>query len=121
MVQISDLISRMQSDWPTLACPSNDGTCSESILDEHNYFETAFNLKKKVIQPGGGFYSLDSINEAISDVTRFTPGIECNVDASGNSQLYQICHCVDKSGSNFIECSVFPTSRCGSKIEFPSF
>ncbi|KAJ4981896.1 hypothetical protein NE237_032733 [Protea cynaroides] len=22
---ISDLISRMQSDWPTLACPSNDG------------------------------------------------------------------------------------------------
>ncbi|KAJ4980617.1 hypothetical protein NE237_031454 [Protea cynaroides] len=140
---ISDLIDRMQSDWPTLACPSSDGTkfwshewlkhgtCSESVLDEHSYFETALNLKKEVdllqilqkagIQPDDGLYSLDSISEAISNATGYAPGIECNVDASGNSQLYQIYLCVDNSGSKFIECSVFPNSQCDSKIEFPSF
>lgn len=59
-LQISDLISRMQQDWATLACPSNSGstfwshewdkhgTCSESVLDQHAYFATALNLKSKL-------------------------------------------------------------------------
>lgn len=142
-MQIDDLISSMQENWPTLACPSSDGThfwthewekhgtCSESILDQHAYFQAALDLKEKVnllqaltdagIKPDGSFYSLDSIKDAIREGTGFTPGIECNVDASHNRQLYQVYFCVDTSGTNLIECPKYPRSKCGSRIEFPPF
>ncbi|KAK9277063.1 hypothetical protein L1049_006602 [Liquidambar formosana] len=176
--EISDLISSMQKSWPTLACPSGDGlkfwshewdkhgTCSESVLDQHGYFEAALNLKKKTnllqalksagntrfqhfpydtyyrhyfyttvsnkskgkkkmftgIQPDGEFYSLNNIKAAIKDAIGYTPYIDCNVDQSGNHQLYQVYLCVDTSGSNIIDCPVLPKGRrCGSSIEFPSF
>lgn len=57
MLQVSDLTSQMQVSWPSLACPSSDdtsfwthewdkhGTCSESVLDEHAYFQAALDLK----------------------------------------------------------------------------
>ena len=58
-LQISDLLSNMQKNWPSLACPSSNsiqfwthewekhGTCSESILSQHGYFDTALTLKGK--------------------------------------------------------------------------
>ncbi|XP_027098157.1 extracellular ribonuclease LE-like isoform X1 [Coffea arabica] len=141
--QISDLTSRMQKDWPSLSCPSSDGlsfwshewekhgTCSESILDQHDYFASALLLKRQSnllqilknagIQPNGQYYSLEGIKAAIRGGIGYTPYIECNVDPSGNSQLYQIYVCVDTSGSNLIECPVLPRGKCGSRIEFPSF
>ncbi|GKU99506.1 hypothetical protein SLEP1_g12349 [Rubroshorea leprosula] len=142
--QISDLKSRMQKNWPTLACPSGDGTsfwshewekhgtCSESVLDQHDYFDTTLNLKQQTsllqalesagINPNGGFYSSSSIKDAINKAVGYTPWIECNTDESGNSQLYQVYLCVDTSGSNLIDCPVFPSGgKCGSQIEFPSF
>ncbi|XP_010937157.1 extracellular ribonuclease LE [Elaeis guineensis] len=141
--KIRDLIPTMQAKWPTLACPSGDGsafwkhewekhgTCSESILNQHSYFNTTLNLKKQVdllgilrgagIEPDGGFYSVDSITGAIRDATGFTPGIECNVDESSNSQLYQIYICVDTNAGDLIECPVYPRSKCSSRIEFPPF
>ncbi|PON58311.1 Ribonuclease T2-like [Parasponia andersonii] len=141
--EISDLTSSMQKNWPTLACPSGSGlkfwehewekhgTCSESVLDQHAYFQTTLNLKRKVnvlqvlksagIQPNGEFYSLANIREAIQNGVGYSPWIECNVDTSGNSQLYQVYLCVDTSGSNLIECPVFPNGKCGSHIEFPTF
>jgi ribonuclease T2 len=73
------------------------------------------------IKPDDEFYDLDSIKEAIKDATGFTPGIECNIDASKNSQLYQVFMCVDISGSEFIECPVLPKRRCASKVQFPKF
>uniref|UniRef100_A0A2N9IWV7 Uncharacterized protein n=1 Tax=Fagus sylvatica TaxID=28930 RepID=A0A2N9IWV7_FAGSY len=133
----------MRISWPTLACPSSSGsafwshewekhgTCSESILDQHGYFEAALNLKGNVdllqilesagIQPDGSSYSLSSISDAIKGAIGYAPGIECNVDASGNSQLYQIYLCVDTSGSHLIKCPVLPKGGCASNIEFPSF
>jgi len=141
--KVSDLISNMQQDWPSLACPSSNGytfwghewdkhgTCSESVLNQHSYFSLAINLKDQVnllqaltsagIRPNGQFYSVQSIKNAIKGSIGYTPFIECNVDTSGNSQLYQVYLCVDTSGSNLIECPVFPTGKCGSQIEFPSF
>ncbi|KAE9595620.1 hypothetical protein Lal_00030859 [Lupinus albus] len=141
--QVSDLTRELQSDWPTLACPSNDGinfwthewdkhgTCSESNLNQHDYFETALKLKQQAnllkalqsagINPDGGSYSLESIKGAIKDGIGFTPYIQCNVDTEGNSQLYQVYLCVDTSASNFIQCPVFPRGKCGSHIEFPTF
>ncbi|KAE9605537.1 hypothetical protein Lal_00024682 [Lupinus albus] len=141
--EVSDLTTKLQSEWPTLACPSNDGTgfwthewekhgtCSESNLKQHAYFATALGLKEKAnllqaltsagIKPDGESYTLSDIKGAIKDGVGFTPYIECNVDKSGNSQLYQVYLCVDTSGSNLIECPVFPHGRCGSSIEFPTF
>ncbi|KAJ0975327.1 hypothetical protein J5N97_017292 [Dioscorea zingiberensis] len=107
------------------------GTCSESVLDQHDYFLTALNLKKQynlleILQNAGieandGSYSLSSITEAISGATGYTPGVECNTDESGSDQLYQVYLCVDTSGSSVIECPVLPNSKCSSQIQFPSF
>lgn len=59
-LQISDLTSNLQKNWPTLACPSGDGTtfwthewekhgtCSESELDQHAYFQTALKLRNQI-------------------------------------------------------------------------
>ncbi|XP_074325832.1 extracellular ribonuclease LE-like isoform X1 [Apium graveolens] len=140
---ISDLRSKMQKEWPTLSCPSANGTefwghewkkhgtCSESVLDQHDYFATTLNLKSQVnllqtlanagIYPDGEFYSLESIKGAIKQGTGYTPHIECNVNAWGNSQLYEVYMCVDTSGSNLIKCPIFPRERCKSQIQFPSF
>ncbi|PON58317.1 Ribonuclease T2-like, partial [Parasponia andersonii] len=107
-------------------CPSNNGTkfwahewtkhetCSESVLDQHDYSQATLNLKKKAdllqalknagIEPNGTFYKLDNIREAIENGIGYTPGITCNVDASGYTQLHEIYLCVDTCGSNFVEC-----------------
>ena len=82
-------MTNWQKDWPSLSCPSSNGfrfwshewekhgACleSESQLEQHEYFEAALNLKKKVnllqilkiarIEPDDGFYSLDNIVKAI--------------------------------------------------------
>ena len=73
------------------------------------------------IEPDDGFYSLDSISDAIKEGAGFTPGIECNRDSAHNSQLYQVYLCVDTSGSSLIECPILPRSKCGSQIQFPKF
>ncbi|KAG5237287.1 ribonuclease [Salix suchowensis] len=141
--KVADLRSGMQKNWPTLACPSSSGvafwahewekhgTCSESILDQHGYFQAALNLRRQVnllqalknagINPDGESYSLISIRSAIQEAVGFTPWIECNADTSRNSQLYQIYLCVDTSGKALIDCPVFPRGKCDSEIEFPSF
>ncbi|KMT07058.1 hypothetical protein BVRB_6g153870 [Beta vulgaris subsp. vulgaris] len=139
--EVSGLLRRMRTEWPTLACPSNDGlnfwshewekhgTCS--ALDQHSYFQISLDLKNQAnllqaltsagIRPNGQTYSLESIKDAIKQGVGYTPFVECNTDTSSNSQLYQIYLCVDNSASNLIECPVFPHGRCGSQIEFPAF
>ncbi|GFP86201.1 intracellular ribonuclease lx [Phtheirospermum japonicum] len=139
--KISDLMARMQEDWPTLACPSADGmkfwghewgkhgTCSS--LDQYNYFKAGLDLKNKSnllqalknagIHPGN-HYSLQSIKQAIEDSIGHEPYIECNLDHAGKHELFQVYLCVDKSASEFINCPILPHGRgCGSTIEFPSF
>ncbi|XWS34113.1 hypothetical protein CRYUN_Cryun21dG0011800 [Craigia yunnanensis] len=141
--EIAELISSMIRNWPSLACPSSygksfwshewekHGTCSESVFDQYSYFDTSLSLKQQTkllqslqsagINPDGGSYSLANIKDAIKKGTGKTPWIECNENSSGNSQLYQVYLCVDSSGSNLIECPVFPKGKCGSAIEFPTF
>ncbi|XP_054822985.1 ribonuclease 1-like [Prosopis cineraria] len=141
--EIADLTSSLHKDWPTLACPSGNGikfwshewekhgTCSESVLQQHDYFEASLTLKKRSnllqalnsagIEANGGSYSLSSVREAIKEGIGYAPFIECNEDSSGNSQLYQVYLCVDASASNFIECPVFPRGNCSTQIQIPSF
>ncbi|PIN13780.1 Ribonuclease, T2 family [Handroanthus impetiginosus] len=139
--QISDLIGRMQKDWPSLACPSGDGTIfwrhewekhgTCTSLDQHSYFEAALDLKKKanllqVLENGGitpgKIYNFTTVKEAIQEGVGYRPVIKCNKDPANNTQLYEVYLCADTSAKNFIECPVFSHGiPCGSSIEFPSF
>ncbi|CAM8881245.1 unnamed protein product [Rhodiola kirilowii] len=142
--QVSELISNMEVNWPTLACPSGDGikfwthewdkhgTCSESVLNQREYFQAALDLKGKTnllqaltsagVRPNDGFYSMEKIKNAITEGVGFEPYVECNVDTSGNSQIYQVYMCVDTTGTNLIDCPVRPRGRrCKSEIQFPKF
>ncbi|KAL9225937.1 hypothetical protein vseg_001809 [Gypsophila vaccaria] len=143
ITEVSDLLPTMKVKWPTLSCPSNDGvrfwahewnkhgTCSESVLDQHSYFQSALNLQTKInllgaltragINPDDQSYSLGDIKDAITNSVGFTPGIRCNKDTSRTSQLYEIYLCVDTSGTNLIDCPIFPRSNCPSRVEFPAF
>lgn len=59
-MQISELISSMEKEWPSLSCPSSNGmrfwshewekhgTCAQSELDQTEYFEATLKLKKKL-------------------------------------------------------------------------
>ncbi|XP_019165053.1 PREDICTED: ribonuclease 3-like [Ipomoea nil] len=139
--KISYLIERMQSEWPTLSCPSNNGskfwkhewekhgTCS--IFDQCAYFESTLNIKDRVnflqalenagIKPDGNFYEVEAIKEAIKAGVGVTPLIECNSDASKVSQLYQIYICVDLNGKDIIECPTTVQRNCNTTVEFPPF
>ncbi|CAN6484571.1 unnamed protein product [Victoria cruziana] len=141
--EISDLMKEMEQEWPSLSCPSSDcigfwshewkkhGTCSESALDQHQYFQAALNIKTQLnlldilrsagIYPDDGMYRVESIRKAIEEATGFTPGIQCNNDESRQRQLYQIFLCVDTTATSLIECPVLPRGRCPSEIEFPAF
>lgn len=59
MMQLSNMISYLQKDWPSLACPSSctqlwgeewekHGTCSQSLLDQYGYFLQALVVKDVV-------------------------------------------------------------------------
>ncbi|XP_047326342.1 ribonuclease 1-like [Impatiens glandulifera] len=109
---ISDLIERMQNDWPTLSCPSRDGfrfwghewnkhdTCSENVLDQHSFFEKTLDfkissnllqhLKDAGINSDNEFYSADEIEAALKNALGVSPYLECNFDREGNSQLSQV-------------------------------
>ncbi|KAI3912984.1 hypothetical protein MKW92_018133 [Papaver armeniacum] len=143
-ILISGIEKKLQKNWPVIDCPNNDGlkfwghewdkhgTCSESILDQEEYFEKALKLKKKIkllhilhkegIKPDGGFYSPYQIMKAIEEEIEVTPFISCNDDESGNSQLHKVYVCVDKFAKKFIHCPVLPKGSCSSsKIYFPRF
>nr|BAO05319.1 S-like ribonuclease [Aldrovanda vesiculosa] len=141
--QIQDLLSQMQTEWPSLSCPSSDGTsfwshewdkhgtCSESVLNEHSYFAAALSLKNSTnllqtlanagITPNGNSYNLSDILAAIKQGIRYDAAIQCNTDQNGNSQIFQVYICVDTTGQNIIECPVYPTNKCPSSINFPTF
>ncbi|OWM75939.1 hypothetical protein CDL15_Pgr009584 [Punica granatum] len=106
------------------------GTCSDAVLKEHDYFEAGVDLKDRFslrdILSGGGIvadgssYNVEQIWDAINHMTRYKSWIECNTNKSGNSQFYQVCMCVDKSGHNFIDCPVFPKGALSVSSSLPS-
>eukprot|EP00246_Nothoceros_aenigmaticus_P009945 TRINITY_DN2609_c0_g1_i1.p1 TRINITY_DN2609_c0_g1~~TRINITY_DN2609_c0_g1_i1.p1 ORF type:complete len:225 (-),score=0.77 TRINITY_DN2609_c0_g1_i1:229-903(-) len=140
---VQDLEPQLRVEWPTLACPSGTGvtfwqhewekhgTCSESVLNEHQYFQATLALRQQInflgalnaagIYPNDKKYSLTSIKSALTSGLGKTPGIECNKDPSGNSQLYQIYVCVDTDGSTIITCPVLPSGGCASSVQFAKF
>ncbi|KNA22864.1 hypothetical protein SOVF_029730 [Spinacia oleracea] len=142
--RIKFLEKRLQKSWPSFTCPqigrkfwvhewNKHGTCSKSTLGEIPYFQAALNLKNKAnvfhaltragIRPNNQFYSLKSIKKAIVRSIGFHPWIECNHNAQGKSQIWQVTFCADRTGRKLIKCPYIPRGRgsCASKIMFPAF
>jgi len=140
--EISDVLDKMDDDWGSLACPSSDshsfwkhewtkhGTCSG--LGQHGYFEAAIDLYIKHditgalanagIVPDGKDYDIEEVRKAISTVLDgHLPGVDCNKDAKGKKQIYQVWIFVAKDGKTLIECPIFPRTECKGKVEFPVF
>ncbi|KAJ4711347.1 Ribonuclease [Melia azedarach] len=59
----------------------------------------------------GNLYCLNSIILGIEGANGYASVVECNVNSSGTSLLYQIYLCIDRSGSNLIDCLI--SSRRG--------
>lgn len=64
---------------------------------------------------------MEAIKEAIKDGTGHEAAIQCNSDALGNNQLYQVYLCVDKYGTDLIDCPILPKRKCNETIEFATF
>lgn len=143
-MQIKELESKLETEWPSLSCPNigpkfwahewnKHGTCSKSYLGEIPYFMAALNLKNRAnvfraltragIRPNNRYYSLKSIKKAIVRSIGFHPWIECNHNAQGKSQIWQVTLCADRTGRKLINCPYIPRGRgsCASKIMFPSY
>ncbi|KAL6187693.1 hypothetical protein ACLB2K_039088 [Fragaria x ananassa] len=106
--EISELMSSLEKNWPSMSCPSSNGyrfwshewekhgTCAESELDQKDYSQAGLKLKEKanllqaLKKADDELYRLESIVQAIKEGVGHTPGIECNKDSAGNSQLYQV-------------------------------
>ncbi|XP_062186550.1 ribonuclease 1-like [Phragmites australis] len=140
--EIRDLMTSLDRNWPTLSCKSGrslefwsyewkkHGTCSN--LDQHEYFEAALALKARhnltSILVGAGIvpsdtrtYFLSSVRDAIAEGTGFKANLECNRDADGEAQLFQVYQCVDRQGEELIDCPLSMPSKCTDRVKLPVF
>lgn len=93
----------------------------KNVEDFHETFRFGWNSAG--ITPNNEFYSLTNIKTAIKAGVGHTPWIQCNKNAAGTYQLYQVYICIDHSGTVLIDCPVYPTrGECStSSIQFPNF
>ncbi|XP_047062778.1 ribonuclease 1-like [Lolium rigidum] len=140
---VSDLKNGMDRNWATLSCKSNDstgfwshewekhGTCSN--MDQHAYFAAAlefkarFNLTQILLDAGvvpsdEETYGVSSILDAITAATGSKPSIGCNKGVSGEMQLYEVYHCVDRTGTRPVDCpGTVQGRKCTDTVQFPAF
>nr|GMD00365.1 extracellular ribonuclease LE-like [Ipomoea batatas] len=134
--QISDLVSRMQQEWPDLACPSgnarssgrmngiNMAQCSESVLDQHSYFGDHFKPQIKldlapILETAGG---MDSYNLRQHTNKQSKTQWDMLLDrmqqrCQWQHPAYQVSSVVDASGTNSNQMPCFPTGTCASSIK----
>ncbi|OEL21641.1 Ribonuclease 1 [Dichanthelium oligosanthes] len=137
--EIRDLVASLDKNWPTLSCKSGHslefwsyewkkhGTCSN--LEQHEYFSRALTLKAwynltsilsdaGIVPSDSGTYLLDSVRDAIG----FTANLECNRDADGEAQLFQVYLCVDREAKELIDCPLSMPTKCSSdQVKLPVF
>ncbi|XP_062150830.1 extracellular ribonuclease LE-like isoform X2 [Alnus glutinosa] len=127
--KISDLIDRLNVEWPSLVLEDNyelwkyelekHGICSQALLPQHAFFEAALKLKEKYrlvdmlaekdIYPFGELYRVDSVTDAIRTATGHNPQIQCNLYKK-IPLLSQIFLCFDTNATNIIDCPL--KKRC---------
>ncbi|KAF8668830.1 hypothetical protein HU200_052031 [Digitaria exilis] len=141
--EIRDLVASMETSWPTLSCKSSrsfefwsyewkkHGTCSN--LGQHDYFARALALKAAhnltailaaagIVPSATATYSMTGVSDAIAKGTGFTANLECNRDADGESQLFQVYQCVNRDGTQLIDCPLQMPTKCrGDRVKLPLF
>jgi ribonuclease T2 len=140
--EIRDLVGSLDKNWGTLSCKNRrsfqfwsyewkkHGTCSN--LDQHEYFEAALALKARhnltailadagVVPSDTETYSVSSISDAVAEGTGFTANLECNRNADGDAQLFQVYQCVDRTGRSLIDCPLSMNSKCTDQVKLPVF
>jgi ribonuclease T2 len=140
--EIRDLVASLDRSWPTLSCKSRrsfefwsyewkkHGTCSN--LGQRDYFARALALKAAhnltailaaagIVPSDTATYSLRSVGDAVARGTGFTANLECNRDAGGETQLFQVYQCVDREGKGLIDCPLPMRSKCTDRVKLPVF
>lgn len=140
--EIRDLVSSLDRSWPTLSCKNRrsfefwsyewnkHGTCSN--LEPHDYFARALALKGKhdlaailadagIVPSDTETYTVSSVRDAIAQGTGFTANLECNRDADGEAQLFQVYQCVDRDAKGLIDCPLAMPTKCTDRIKMPVF
>jgi ribonuclease T2 len=131
--EIRDLVASLGRSWPTLSCRNTEsfqfwsyewkkhGTCSN--LEQHDYFKRALELKAAhnltailadagIVPSDTETYSLSSVRDAIAQGTGVTANLQCNSNADGEAQLFQVFMCVDKKGKELIDCPLSMPTKC---------
>ncbi|CAH9145369.1 unnamed protein product [Cuscuta epithymum] len=119
--KIADLVPSLERNWPSLSCPSRDskklwkeewleyGTCSESVLNQHDYFAAALKAQKQInlleifadagIKPNGTYYPGQAINKAVKKAGLNEALVECRNDENGvNAVLDKVTLCATTKG-----------------------
>uniref|UniRef100_A0A0D9X1T7 Uncharacterized protein n=1 Tax=Leersia perrieri TaxID=77586 RepID=A0A0D9X1T7_9ORYZ len=144
--EIKDLIKDLDANWPTLSCKGGGGgssmefwayewkkhgTCSG--LGQHDYFAAALDLKRRdgglagilaaagIVPSEDERYLLSGIRGAIANATGAIPNLECNRDAFGETQLYQVYQCVSRDGRTLVDCLLPMSGKCSGTVKLPPF
>uniref|UniRef100_A0A0E0LNN9 Uncharacterized protein n=1 Tax=Oryza punctata TaxID=4537 RepID=A0A0E0LNN9_ORYPU len=142
--QIEDLERPLNQTWPSLPLNetnlelwsnewSKHGTCSK--LGQHGYFAAALALDKltnlrKILADGGVVpvppgvrktYTFGEISDALAKGTGLRTYLRCSQKTAGETLLYEVLQCVDRSGERLINCTAPFDHRCvnADKIEMP--
>ena len=140
--EIRDLVASLDRSWPTLSCKNRrsfqfwsyewkkHGTCSN--LEPHDYFARALALKAKhdlaailadagIVPSDTETYTVSSVRDAIAQGTGFVANLECNRDADGEAQLFQVYQCVDRDAKKLIDCPLAMPTKCTDRVKLPVF
>ncbi|KYQ89874.1 ribonuclease T2 [Tieghemostelium lacteum] len=134
---ISDLLTELDYDWPSLTGPNTDfwthewskhGTCSITgpITNQHSYFQTGLSLydkfnitqafEQKDIYPSSyKTYSPDDMIDAIDSVYGGKPALQCQ-----SGDLSTIAVCIDKDTLDIMDCPYLSGWTCSGDITWPS-
>lgn len=139
---VRDLVASLGRSWPTLSCKNRrsfefwsyewkkHGTCSN--LDPHDYFARALQLRERhdlaavladagIVPSDTDTYPVDRVRDAIAQGTGFVANLECNRDADGEAQLFQVYQCVDREAKDLIDCPLPMPTKCTDRVKLPVF
>ncbi|KAK9272949.1 hypothetical protein L1049_003328 [Liquidambar formosana] len=139
-LEIESLECRLNQNWPDMFSTSSQrfwekeweshGTCSESTLNQYEYFRTTLELKDrydlvKILDSSGfhlgGNYDPTLMALHIYKAIGVWPIIGCNKDRENNEQLWEVILCVDISGTKIISCDSEIIMNCSENtgVNFP--
>jgi len=140
--EIRDLVASLDRSWPTLSCKNRrsfefwsyewkkHGTCSN--LEPQDYFARALAFKARhdraailadagIVPSDTETYPVSSVRDAIAQGTGFVANLECNRDADGEAQLFQVYQCVDRDAKELIDCPLGMPTKCTDRVKLPVF